>query len=191
MNNFKSLHLGKIEKWISLNEKDLLSILARQEGVRKFGSKQGYSASTFQIFLSYANPDQLKVSELYDFLSAEGFKPWMDKRDMLPGEKWEHAIKKAIQQSNFFIACISRNSVNRRGFLQKEIRLALDILDEMLDDDIYLIPARLEECSVPEALSKLQWVDLFKNDSYKKIVEAIYEGVKRRRKLFSKEGQNG
>lgn len=133
-----------------------------------------------QIFLSYANEDQKEVEKLYDDLSSAGFKPWMDKKDILPGEKWKLSIRKAIRDSDFFVVCLSSNSVNKRGFLQKEIRAALDILDEMLDSDIYLIPMRLEDCEVPEGLRDLQWVDLFKAGGRTRLVQAIEEGMGRR-----------
>jgi hypothetical protein len=58
-----------------------------------------------QIFLSYAREDRKRVEKLYQELSKAGFKPWMDKRDILPGEKWELAIQKAIQRSDFFLIC--------------------------------------------------------------------------------------
>ena len=102
----------------------------------------------------------------------------MDKKNLLPGEKWPITIENAINQSDFFIACISQNSINRRGYLQKEIRLALNILDKMLDEDIYLIPARFEDCLIPQALSglQLQYVDLFEPDGCEKLKKAIYVG---------------
>lgn len=174
----------RVEDWRTLSKKDLLSILARQEGVRKFGLSQRASASTATIFLCYAQPDKPRVIDLYHKLSTDGFKPWMDQEDILPGQKWESAIKRAIRQSDFFVACLSSNSVNRRGFLQKEIRTALGILDEMLDDDIYLVPARLENCSIPEPLIHLQWVDLFASNGYEKLVRSLYEGLSKRDKAI-------
>jgi hypothetical protein len=49
-----------------------------------------------------------------------------------------------------------------------------------LDSDIYLIPARLEDCEVPERLGDFQWVDLFEEDGWTRLVKAIQEGLKRR-----------
>lgn len=133
-----------------------------------------------QIFLCYAREDEERVKNLYQRLSDEGFKPWMDKKDILPGELWENAIRKAIRGSDFFVACLSVNSVDKRGFLQKEIKYALDIWQEKLEDDIYLIPVRLEDCEVPEDLHKFHWVDLFENDGWERLVKAIKAGMERR-----------
>jgi len=133
-----------------------------------------------QIFLSYARQDEEKVEKLYQKLSNAGFKPWMDKKDILGGEKWELVIQKAIRRSEFFLACLSVNSVNKRGWIQKEIKDALDIYQQMLEHDIYLIPVRLEDCKVPESLCSFQWVNLFEEDGWTQLVKAIQVGMERR-----------
>jgi len=135
---------------------------------------------TVQIFLSYVRSDRGSVEKLYQNLSDAGFRPWMDAKDILPGERWESAVRRAIRNSHFFLACLSANSVNRRGFLQKEINDALDIWREMLDSDIYLIPVRLEDCAVPECLRDFQWVNLFEEDGWTRLVRAIQVGMERR-----------
>jgi hypothetical protein len=136
--------------------------------------------ATPQIFLSYAREDGEEVETLYQKLSDAGFKPWMDQKDILPGEKWELAIHKAIRRSDFCLVCLSANSIDKRGWIQREIRLALDIWDEMLDSDIYLIPVRLEDCEVPERLRKFQWVSLFEEDGWTQLARAIQVGIERR-----------
>jgi len=135
---------------------------------------------TAQVFLSYAREDKAAVGSLYRRLSDAGFKPWMDGKDILPGEQWEFSIQQAIRRSDFFMVCLSANSVNKRGFLQKEIKHALSIRQEMLDSDIYLIPVRLEDCEVPESLHDCQWVDLFEKDGWTQLVKAIQVGIERR-----------
>jgi sugar/nucleoside kinase (ribokinase family) len=136
--------------------------------------------ATPQIFISYAREDEEKVQEFYQKLSDAGFKPWMDKEDIVGGERWKSRIPQAIRRSDFFLACMSANSVTKRGWIQKEIRDALDIWQEKLDSDIYLIPVRLEDCEVPESLCDFQWVDLFKEEGWTRLVEAIQVGIDRR-----------
>ncbi len=133
-----------------------------------------------QIFLSYAREDKEKVKSFYQQLSNAGFKPWMDTKDILPGERWKSSIQKAIRRSDFFLACLSANSVNKRGLIQKEIKDALDIWQEMLEGDIYLIPVRLEGCEVPETLHDFQWVNLFEEGGWTRLVKAIQVGMERR-----------
>jgi tetratricopeptide (TPR) repeat protein len=134
--------------------------------------------ATAQVFLSYARGDEEKVEKLYQQLSDAGFKPWMDKKDILPGERWESSIRRAIQHSDFFLLCLSKNSVDKRGWVQKEIREVLENLQGMLDSDIYLVPVRLEKCEVPESLREFQRVDLFEEDGWTRLVKAIQVGKK-------------
>jgi hypothetical protein len=134
-----------------------------------------------QIFLSYARKDEEKVENLYQKLSDAGFKPWMDKKDILPGEQWPSSIQRAIRDSDFFLVCLSTNSVKKRGWVQKEMKQALDHWQEKLEDDIYLIPVRLEDCEPPESLRAFQWVDLFEKDGWTQLQEAIRVGMERRK----------
>ncbi|HEY6328686.1 MAG TPA: TIR domain-containing protein [Blastocatellia bacterium] len=137
-------------------------------------------ASNTQIFLSYVRADRELVKAVYQELSSKGFRPWMDIEDLFPGEVWRQKIERAIAASDFFLACLSRRSVNKRGFLQREIRNALDLFQEKLPDDIYLIPVRLEDCKVPETLTHLQWVDLSSQDGWERLLRAINVGLHRR-----------
>jgi formylglycine-generating enzyme required for sulfatase activity len=57
--------------------------------------------------------------------------------------------------------------------VQKEIKRALDVLDKMPDETIYMIPARLEPCQAPGRLSSLHWVDLFAPNGFEKLKRAL------------------
>jgi len=131
------------------------------------------------LFLSYAHEDCKLVEDYYGRLSEEGFSPWMDSRDLLPGEKWEPRIRRAVRDSDFFLAFLSPRSVQKRGVLQKEIRWALDRWTERLEEDIYLIPVRLESCEVPEPLRGFQWVDLGDADGWSRLLRALRDGSER------------
>ena len=63
---------------------------------------------------------------------------------------WKAEIQKAIQKSDFFLVCLSTCSARKRGVIQDEIKEALETWRKKLEDDIYLIPVRLEGCEVPD-----------------------------------------
>lgn len=126
-----------------------------------------------QVFLCYARQDEKSVTVIYDKLESNSFEPWMDIRDILPGQNWDNEIQRAIKESDFFVVCLSSNSTNKRGIIQKEIKRAIDIQDEKLESDIYIIPVRLEKCAVPERLLKFQWLDLFNEDGYQRLFKAL------------------
>jgi hypothetical protein len=134
---------------------------------------QGGDMSDSRIFLCHSSFDKSSVRQLYRRLSADGFQPWLDEEDLLPGQDWESEIRSAIRQSKAVIVCLSRESIQKTGFVQREIRLALDAADERPEGSIFIIPARLEECHTPQRLTKWHWVDLYKDDGYRRLRSAL------------------
>lgn len=134
---------------------------------------------TYSIFVNYAREDDAVVTQLCERLRERGFALWMDTQDIVPGEDWKKALSRAIQTSTFFISCVSKNSVKKRGVIQEELKEALSVWNQKLHDDIYLIPVRLEDCEVPEPLAKFQWVDLFVDEGFKQLCGALDVGIER------------
>lgn len=56
-----------------------------------------------KVFISYATEDYDKARRVYDDLKKAGVEPWLDRVDLLPGEKWKFAIKKAIRERKYFL----------------------------------------------------------------------------------------
>lgn len=112
-----------------------------------------------QIFLSYANPDQARVIPFYEALEGNGFNVWLDCRKLKPGQNWDFEIKRALDKSSLVIAFLSNNSINRRGYVQRELKSALDKHTEKLIDDIYIIPVLLDEDTpIPDQLKGIQYI---------------------------------
>lgn len=116
------------------------------------------------VFISYAREDSRAARELYSNLSSNGITCWLDLEDLLPGERWKPAIRKAIRNSRYFLALLSHNSVSKRGFVQAELNEALQVLKEIPESEIFIIPIRLDDCDVEqEALSDLNWVEMWRD----------------------------
>ncbi|EKT4499320.1 TIR domain-containing protein [Flavobacterium psychrophilum] len=126
-----------------------------------------------KIFISYAKEDIIFAEKLYSYLELNDFRPWLDKKDLLPGQNWNFTIKKSLREADYIIALLSSNSVQKRGYVQREFKLALDYYEEKLEDDIYLIPLKINNCEIPLALSKFQWTDFNENDSFQKILQSL------------------
>ena len=65
-----------------------------------------------KVFLSYAREDSFYATSLYDKLSVAGYQPFMDTKDIVPGENWARRIKKEIKSADFFLVLISSKSTN-------------------------------------------------------------------------------
>lgn len=132
-----------------------------------------------RIFLSYTRKDGANVKALYQRLKSAGYHPWMDIEDILAGQDWEQVLIQAINDATFFLACLSTNSIDHRGVVQEEIKQALQVWRRKLDDDIYFIPIRLDDCQVPEALAKFNWVDLFEERGFSRLLAALRTQMER------------
>ncbi len=127
-----------------------------------------------QVFLCHASVDKQAVMQLYNRLSKLNWiKPWLDKKDLLPGQNWRVEIPKAVRQSDIVLVCLSENSINKAGYVQKEIVYALDVAEEKPEDTIFVIPLRLEECKVPERLDTWHWVDYFEEGGFDQLLRGL------------------
>lgn len=126
-----------------------------------------------KVFISYAKEDSKTAENLYDFLKLYRYDPWLDKKKLLPGQDWNIEIKLALKKADFIILLLSNTSVVKRGFVQREFKLALEYCDEKLDSDIYIIPCKIDDCEVPEKLSKFQWAELSSPDSFENILSSL------------------
>jgi hypothetical protein len=115
-----------------------------------------------QVFIAHVREDADAAERLARFLEDAGFHPWTDARKLLPGQNWPRAIENAIENSAFFVACFSTQSVNKKGGFQAEIRYGLDCARRVPLDEVFVVPVRLNACRVPRSIQReLQYVDLF------------------------------
>lgn len=127
-----------------------------------------------QIFLSYANPDQQRVTPFFESLKNSGFNVWYDCKLLKPGQNWDFEIKRALDKSIIVIAFLSENSITRRGYVQREIKIALDKLSEKLIDDIYIIPVKLDDdIQIPEQLKGIQCISANAPNCMASVEEAL------------------
>ncbi len=129
------------------------------------------------VFLCHASNDKGAVRDLYQRLRDSGYMPWLDEESLIPGDEWEKKIKKAVRESDVVLVCLSQKSINKRGFVQKEIRYALDVADEQPEGTIFIIPLKLEECDVPERLRRWHWVNLFDENGYRRLTSALEKAL--------------
>jgi hypothetical protein len=143
----------------------------------KSGAYRFVPARAPSVFLSYVQEDRPQVQKIYARLHQNGYDPWMDCHNLLPGQNWARAIERAIEVSEFFLPVLSPRSVNKRGTFQSELRWALDCARRLPLDDVFVIPVRLEECAVPRRIQQdIQYVDLFPDlDAGLRRVETVIE----------------
>jgi len=130
-----------------------------------------------RVFISYAKEDKDHAEKLCRDLKLAGGAPWIDCIDLIPGQRWKPAIRKAISTSRYFIALLSSRSVGKRGFVQQETRYALEIADGYPEDEVFIIPLRIDDCEPSfEGLRELHIADLF--PSYEKGFKELLRSLK-------------
>jgi formylglycine-generating enzyme required for sulfatase activity len=136
-----------------------------------------------RIFLCHASEDKAHVREVYRRLQAiKGFEPWLDEEDLLPGQDWAWEIPRALQASDFILIFLSRTSVAKRGYVQREMKQALDVWQELPEGVIHTIPVRLDDCDVPEPFWRYHYANLFDPNGFDRIVRAIRAEVAKKTK---------
>jgi hypothetical protein len=155
---------------------------------------QGIVHTKRSVFLSYAREDRETARRIYHDLKDRGIDVWFDEEDLLPGERWETVIKKEIRESNFYLILISSSSMTKRGFVQKEQRIAWDVMDEYPDSKSFIIPVQIDECEITaERFQGLHIEKLFPSydDGLKKIIKAITgEDIRMKKKKKAPEYQS-
>jgi CheY-like chemotaxis protein len=160
--DFTRIHASAI--WLSNGIADRHSIDCLCAAVR---------AKPLGVFLCHASDDKREVRELHSWLTDHGFIPWLDERDILPGQDWREAISSAVRASDVVLVCLSPTAVTKSGYVQRELREALDVADEQPDGTIFLIPTKLMDCEVPSRLQRWQWVELHKDGGHDALLASL------------------
>jgi len=135
------------------------------------------------VFVAYAVEDLETARKLSEALEAGGCSPWLDKDKLLPGQNWPRAIGRAIDDADAFVACFSPRSIAKRGQFQSELRYALECARRRPLDEVFVIPVRLERCSVPVRVAEqVQYVDLYPDweRGVKRVIRAARKAGTRR-----------
>jgi hypothetical protein len=135
------------------------------------------------VFLSYADEDYDYVKNLADTLEINGIKVWLDKERLQPGLHWQKALKNAIVNGIYFIACFTKNYCSRiESDRIEELKIAFERLYIAHGDRTWFIPVKLLRCDVPDInigaelmLKDCRWIDLSQgwNEGLQRIVDLI------------------
>ena len=131
-----------------------------------------------KIFLSYAHEDIGMAKRIYQDLNNYGLNIWFDTESLEVGQIWENAILDAIEESDYFIAVLSSNSITKKGYVQKELKTALNVVDLLPEDKIYILPVRIDNCSVKNRqLKKHHCINIFPESEYQNGLQRILQVV--------------
>ena len=77
---------------------------------------------------------------------------------------------------------LSTRSVEKVGYVQREFRRALYHAEEKPEGFIHTIPVKLDDCMVPSRFNRHQWVKLYEEGAFQRVVAALRHGLHQRGK---------
>jgi TIR domain len=136
-------------------------------------------AVTGHVFVSYIRDDSEVVDRLVTALRAKGLDVWLDRDNIAAGQRWKPTIHQAIRSGHLFLACFSRNYVDRdKSYMNEELTVAIEELRQRPKHRSWFIPVSLDGSDIPyieigagETLHDLQRLDL--SQDHAKAVEMI------------------
>jgi WD40 repeat protein len=156
---------------ILINEGDKIDEETLHDKIQDdFNSENKAIPNKLKIFISYGKEDWPTAKKLYNKIQSYNYEPWIDRKNILPGADWDQEIKMAVESSDIVLICLSSKSSKRAGYLQKEIKYAVEIAEYKPESTIYIIPVRLDNCEIPRSLEKWQWLDIFDENKFEKLL---------------------
>lgn len=131
-----------------------------------------------RVFLCHSSDDKPTLRELYGRLESEGWiDAWLDEKKLYPGQDWNYEIEQAVEEADVILVCLTKNSVTKEGYIQRELRIILDYADYKPEGTLYIIPVRLEECEPPKRIRRWQYADYFPEShriiAYQRLLESL------------------
>lgn len=116
----------------------------------------------FDVFLSHNSKDKPRVRRLAERLKQAGLRVWFDEWNLQSGETLSRKkVAEALEQSRVLLLCISPNAL-ASGWVALERDTAIH--RDPANVGRRFIPLLLEECKLPDALSRYKYVD-FRNEA--------------------------
>jgi hypothetical protein len=125
-----------------------------------------------RVFISHSSKDRGFVEQLVFDLRANGVGVWYDQWEIVPGDSLITKIGAAILDNDFFVVVLSRHSV-RSEWVRRELGVALE--SEFRERHVSVIPALIEECTLPPFLLDKVYAD-FRQD-YARGLASLLRGV--------------
>lgn len=124
------------------------------------------------IFLSYSWSDEKQVIAVCELMKQAGLDVWIDRNRLRGGDDWEERIRSEMLKCRRVVVFLSQ-AINDGGFFLTELGLARAIANDRFGRKNFVIPVRLEKCSIPPILAKWNVIDWFELDGERKLFEVL------------------
>lgn len=124
-----------------------------------------------KVFISYSCKDKDFVRKLTDEIQDQGYRVWLDEKELIAGDSLPKTIGKAIETCRVSIIVLSRYSISS-NWVQYEVSHATN---RMIKGEMRLIPVLIQDVTLPVELSGLVYVDFRESydDGLRKVLFAL------------------
>jgi hypothetical protein len=125
------------------------------------------------VILCHAFEDKKVVRCVYDALQESGFEVWLDSESVLGEQDWEPDMADWLRQAACMLVFLSKNSVRKIGSTQHEFGQLIHAWKNMPEGTVYTIPIRINDCQIPDLLSRLDHIDFFADHGMDDIIHCL------------------
>lgn len=126
-----------------------------------------------RIFIIYSHKDAAVAIDLAKWLRENGYNPWLDTEEIAPGQRITQEISRGMMESSVAIFLSSQNVEVGSEYLKMEIELALDRLQTKDESYGPIIPIKLDDHPLPEALNGISWIDFRSSDAFERLDKGL------------------
>lgn len=156
-------------------------LLARTGAANLASSPQAAATRRPTVFICHEHTDAGSAQHVREWLQGAGFSPWLDATSLKGGDDWEREIRKTLEEVDYVVILVSRNLVNKhRGFVNREISLALAQQEQFQPDTRFVIPFIIDGATLPSNLERFHWIRFEGKNALRSLVGAIDEDWQRR-----------
>lgn len=112
-----------------------------------------------KIFIIYSNMDRELAKRVSDILIDNGYHPWLDVEEILPGQSWKETSARALEESEAAVVVLSEH-LAASSHAMNELETAMRMLRSKRSDIAPIIPISAGAAPSIEKLHDIQWADI-------------------------------
>lgn len=110
-----------------------------------------------RVFICHASEDKPFATSLYEQLKSAGLDPWLDKKNLHGGDRWDEVIQRAIKKEIDYFLVLQSKSLQKKmeGYVNSEIYEARERQKKFRSGIRFIIPLKIDYCEILEELEDL------------------------------------
>ena len=172
ISSFSNPKLNYTNRYLLFAEHNLISSeMTARHFFFRYGKLKKYHK---KIFIAHSKKDKWIARRLASDLKRVGHDPWLDEIKIKVGDSIPESIQQGLEHAHYQIVILSNNS-NQSQWVK--IEWMSKFWDEVQKQKTIVIPALVENCSIPLLLKSKKWADF--RESYNEGLEEVLNSIGR------------